>query len=354
VSDIMYRASKSIADNSNYHPSARYNALLVLGDLNDVEPVTKGTPKPPVPKETGLRDLLQRYRHSKTSDSIKMAALLGLLRHAQMRTHPASPKPMSAGERSGVAKYAVAMLGQEKPEARDEGGHNWMRRRSAELVGVCGVAGKDDAYAKALVKVILDEKSDLTVRCASAEALGKLDLKNSKLKAEDIAKSLGKLAVDCTSAEVEILKKMLLSGDMGGEFGGRRGGYGGGEGGGYGRGGEGGGYGRGGEGGFGRGDEPIVFSDERTIPTRRRLITRLMMVKSGLVGDGKTGGITRSLKGGDKTSEEIATAVDTLLESAKNHEFGAPQLGKALRDQSAELSTSVAGVAAAAEPPAAG
>jgi hypothetical protein len=252
-----------------------------------------------------------------------------------------------------LAKYAVAMMAVEKaPEGRDADGHNWMRRRSAELVGVCGVAGAKDVYAKALIKVILEPESDLSVRCAAAEALGKLDLKSSTLKADDVAKTLGKLAVDCTSAEIEILKEMLLSrGGGGGEYGG--GGYGGGRRGGYG---QGGGYG-GEEGGFGRGgDDEIVFSDERTIPTRRRLITRLLQVKSGLVGDGKKGGIQHSMKGGDKASEEIVMAVDSLLENAKNHEFGAPQLGKALRTQSTELSTKVAGVAAAAAPatPAAG
>jgi hypothetical protein len=330
VSDMIYGLTKKIADGSKYHPGARYNAMLVLGDLNDVEATFRGAAKPPLPKEAVLRDLLTRYKHPKTSDVIKMGALLGLLRHAELRTHPASPKPLSAAQRAGLAKYAVAMMAVEKaPEGRDADGHNWMRRRSAELVGVCGVAGAKDVYAKALIKVILEPESDLSVRCAAAEALGKLDLKSSTLKADDVAKTLGKLAVDCTSAEIEILKEMLLSrGGGGGEYGG-------------------GGYG---------GDDEIVFSDERTIPTRRRLITRLLQVKSGLVGDGKKGGIQHSMKGGDKASEEIVMAVDSLLENAKNHEFGAPQLGKALRTQSTELSTKVAGVAAAAAPatPAAG
>ena len=104
--DVMSSTTMKIAKSSNYHPMARFNALLIAGDLNTVE-AADGKPAVPV---KAVFDRMVVYLSPKAPDEVRMGCLIGLLRHAELGTHPASPKPLSAADRAKLAAGALKIL----------------------------------------------------------------------------------------------------------------------------------------------------------------------------------------------------------------------------------------------------
>src|SRR5262245_22253078 len=77
LTNIALSSMSRIVQDPAYHPSARYNAMLLVSNLNDVEPNTIGTAQTlPEPMRTTLLFILQQYQKA-DRDEIKLAALLG-------------------------------------------------------------------------------------------------------------------------------------------------------------------------------------------------------------------------------------------------------------------------------------
>ena len=54
-SDVLSWCGSFVKPSNNYHPIAQYNAMLLIGSLNDKEAVlTPSNPKPPVPSQKAL------------------------------------------------------------------------------------------------------------------------------------------------------------------------------------------------------------------------------------------------------------------------------------------------------------
>ncbi len=314
----IYSGCSMIADDAKYDPAARYNALLFLGDLNESEAVLRGsTAVPPVPYGKIFGDLYKRFRDPANPSYVRLGALLGMIRHAELRTLENSPKPLPAAAKIAVAKSAAELLATQKPAANEDiSGHDWMRRRAADLLGALGQAGPGDVFAKQLADTLLEADASLGLRCACAQALGKIDLSQSKLDPKQLANDLGQLAADCAKSELDVLKELLQAGSRGGEAGRS--------------------YSpRGPRGEFGMPDENddgIVFADPQTVPSRRRLAARLEQVRAGLVGDGrKSKGVAGSLPGAAEPIAMISPLVDKLLAAAKDPDKrGVGDLGSSL------------------------
>ncbi len=327
----MYGGCSKIADDKKYDPASRYSALLILGDLNETEAVLRGgTAVPPVPYGKIFVDLYKRFRDANSPSYVRLGSLLGVLRHAKMRSLPNSPKPLAEGAKLAVAKSAAELLATKQPPAgEDASGLDWMRRCAAELIGVLGQAGPGDVFAKQLADTLLDAEASLGLRCACAEALGNIDLSQSKLDPTELANQLGQLAIDCTKSELEVLKELLQSGSRGE---GGRGGY---------------SPAMGPRSEFGdpnQDEDKIVFADPQTVPSRRRLATRLEQIRMGLVGDGrKSKGIAGTLPGATDTVASISPLIDALIAAAKDPDKrGVGELGGSLADNVAVLTRQIA------------
>ena len=64
----------------NFHPAVRVNAMLMIGELNDVESVG-GTAA--VPMAEALNVLIGAVESDKVPDAVRAAAMVGILRHAE-------------------------------------------------------------------------------------------------------------------------------------------------------------------------------------------------------------------------------------------------------------------------------
>ena len=314
---IVAKYTGAIADSSKFHPMARYNAILMLSELNSVE-ANRSTKSPPIPNRKAY-DRLVTYINPKQPDEIRMAALVGLMRHAELGTHPNSKSPLPSANRQPLADAALKILTQKEPaEGRSADAHEWMRRRAADVLGRLGEIGANGTVVNSLFETMLSPDVSTAIRCACAEALGRMDISKSPLTGDKLAAGLGKLAADCSTEEVDtivaLLKENRGMGEMRGGYGARRSGE------------------------FGDDPGEIVFDDELTVPTRRRLLQRLNQVRFAL-GEGNAPdnmGIM-SFADGATLAEPVLEEIKVLVEHLKDPVSTLRELGISLRDDGGAL-----------------
>ncbi len=181
----------------DYHPAVRINAVLAIGELNSVEPSGHDAA---VPLPEALDVLIAAVESKKLSDGLRAAAMVGILRHA------------SAGISGGEAKKKVndlmlRLATADVPAGSALSARAWMVAQAAETLGALGAVGeKNDAFT-ALLKIVADTKLPFLVRCAAADALGKLNYSSAGgINPVETAAALGQLAIDACKDGLETTK----------------------------------------------------------------------------------------------------------------------------------------------------
>ena len=201
MSDLALGMLSGIAK-GNYSPVARVNAMLAIGDLNLREPAR--TTEEAVPLSGALPLMLDAYGDASQIDGVRLAALLGILRHvnlgiadAQLRNSRVLPVMLE------LAKT------KQPPDGRSAEGHAWFRVRAMETLGALAVAGQQGEVANALADVATEEKSPLWVRCAAARFLGQLDYSDpAGMTPGSFLTKLTQLATAICNQEVATLDKL--------------------------------------------------------------------------------------------------------------------------------------------------
>ena len=216
------------------HPAVRFNAMLVLGDLNRAEKNIGAGRKHPTPDGDMVKFMLDELAHEDQIDAVRVAALIGLLRHAKLQHADGNPKMRMP---KPTADQMIAIVNQATPpEGRSASGHNWMRRRAIEVLGALRAIGALDTYNQAIASVMNNPKENIVLRCTAAQSWALLnttggaqpDYKRTSLQ-------LGALAAQCVRADLawiddlklqRELKKLIEEGGtmMGGGGGGMMGG----------------------------------------------------------------------------------------------------------------------------------
>jgi len=192
-----------------FHPAVRYNATMVLGDLN-VQEFAPGVKSAVEPLPAAQKVLLQAVKSS-DSDAVRVAALAGLLRHANLGI--ADPQI-----RDGQFIPTLLDLAKSSPpQGRSADGHAWLRAMAIEVLGALHSAGPDGSVALALIAMIGDKNTPMLTRLAAARALGSLELKGFKaLTPSQLAVPLGQLAVEACTAELARAKALAKPATKGG------------------------------------------------------------------------------------------------------------------------------------------
>jgi hypothetical protein len=178
----------------NYHPLARYNAALLLADLNDDEASE-------APYRVALKPLLF-LAGPKLPDSVRVAALIGLVRHAK------SEPGLDAEGKKAVINLFVSLITDNKPPAnRTREGHDWMRRRALE--GLVAIFAKDGppqngGFLTALGNLLAETDSTMELRAEAAEALLHVTIvAPPKFDSVKMAGDIGRVAVDAYRRELQ-------------------------------------------------------------------------------------------------------------------------------------------------------
>jgi hypothetical protein len=156
---------------SAYRPVVKFNAVLLLSDLDAVEPQMRGgaviTPGVPMPEAVPLLRVIATAKAF--PDLLKVGALQGLKRH------------MAAGIRDGAeaarvhAAMTTIVLGA-LPEGRSEDVHDWIQSRAAEVLIVSSMKDVEMKGVKMLVTAMRDAQLPLATRVTVATTLLTADL----------------------------------------------------------------------------------------------------------------------------------------------------------------------------------
>ena len=170
LNNEIFNNFKAIASGEAYHPAARYNAMLVIGELNQIEPDIGG--RGAVPWSKTLEFLIPTINDEKQLDAVRVAAIDGLVRHAELST--------GADVRRQLATLFTNIAKTKKPSgAMQPATLAWLRRRS--VVGLAAMAVRGAAEANkpdcvsAVRDVLEDESLSVLARSDAALALGAFD-----------------------------------------------------------------------------------------------------------------------------------------------------------------------------------
>lgn len=219
----------------NYHPAIRYNAVLIIGQLD--KEVPKGGPAAPVPyapATTALVVMLEKsdFNGVPVTSPVKLAALVGLERHVKNGADP------TLAERINAAALAIA-TNQETPVDASPEVHDWMRRLAVRVLVEQQKKGLTAPVYDAVAKLVGSKQVNLDDRCGIAELVKTPMVQGAQgLNPETMALALGRLARDVTAFEAKEARKYqkdiagddssaaLAGGGLGGGFGGGFGGRG--------------------------------------------------------------------------------------------------------------------------------
>jgi hypothetical protein len=177
-----------------YHPAVRYNATMILGDLN-VQEFPPGTKTPVQPHPGAFKVLAAAVRDS-DSDAVRVAALLSLTRHA-------SQAPAGSPIADQLTPMLVGLVKSPPPPGRSAEGHAWLRALAIEVLAALHSVGPNGSVVGLLVGIVGDKSAPVLTRCAAARALGTFDYTDFKgLTAGQLATPLGQLAVEMCTAEL--------------------------------------------------------------------------------------------------------------------------------------------------------
>ena len=240
----------------NYHPAVRYNAVLILGMLDEKYSKGVGTnvtrPVPLAQSTSALLILLENdeYRGVYIPPSLKAGALVGLIRHARFgMTRENVPKATQA---------ATALIAQtELPKDMKPEVYSWMKKLAAELL-LRLHAEAPTAEVQGAINSLVAEGVSLDDRCEVAGLMKVASYGAAQgVDGPGSIAALGKLAGEVLDEEAKVSEEYLD--ELRGAFRGMT----------PGRGGYGGGY------GGGRGEDTGPDFE------RRRVLARLVQIRSG-------------------------------------------------------------------------
>jgi hypothetical protein len=170
VNQILLTEMEKVAMDDKQTPLARYNAMLVIADLNDVETdrLGRGDAKA---MAAAVPVLLAAITDPNINDAVQVAALIGLLRHAQLGIADKQIEKQVAAELEKLAAEETV------PESRGEDAHHWMRRRAIEIVTTIFTRQGNTptkTFSAALESIVANEENPLVFRAEAAEALGRV------------------------------------------------------------------------------------------------------------------------------------------------------------------------------------
>jgi hypothetical protein len=170
------------------------NAMLMIGDLNSVE-------SPPTPLPEALNVMIAAVDDGKLSDAIRVAALIGIQRHA---TAGIADEEV----RKTLTNTLIKLVSSGLPAGADGLGHQWMFGQAFEILGTLGFVGENNSVYNAMLKALADNKLSLRTRRVAAESLGQLKYAGvAGIDPIEAAAAIGQYAIDVCSEALRLPKE---------------------------------------------------------------------------------------------------------------------------------------------------
>jgi hypothetical protein len=205
IRDLVFRAAEQLVQDRGYSPYCRYNALLMIGDLNEREMQISGRTVTPAVPYAPARESLLKVVESDDAQEMKIGALVGLARHARLAA-AAGGNPDAR-----LLKPFVDVLKQKEPAAGESAdGLLWAQRIAIDALGDIGLPGA----VQLLEPILSDVTAPMLLRCTAADALGRLDFGQPGGNAGNVdhaalLKALRQVAVAALNEQIQMLHQHL-------------------------------------------------------------------------------------------------------------------------------------------------
>jgi uncharacterized membrane protein YgcG len=159
---------------ANYHPATQVNAIILLAGLNSQERSLSGAPA--TPEKAAFPILRARLEKADAPLGIRLAALIGVLRHVESDWFVKTPvdRQMTAEELSELTVLAKAIIAQDKPtEGIDQAAHDYFRARTMDLFGSLASYTPSVDSLKFITDMVANKDVDMTLRSRAVFALGR-------------------------------------------------------------------------------------------------------------------------------------------------------------------------------------
>jgi hypothetical protein len=158
ISEVIMPAMQAIAKGKDYSPSARLNAIALVGRLDESPMVRNGTRvRPPRPSSAAFTFLSGLLGDAESPPWIKAAAIQGLMRHLQV-DRAVNGQLLNNGQRNLLETFSLNTL-----DGKNVGQANWnkdldywLKRRSIQLLGAIGRSGSGGKVIDRLVSIAGD------------------------------------------------------------------------------------------------------------------------------------------------------------------------------------------------------
>lgn len=166
-----FETLQKMAADEVVHPSARYNAVLAIGQLAQRE--SGGRTAPPALFAASLPWLIEEYKKEKNPEYVKLAALIGIVRHA--RTGIADETLRTAT----VPELLLSIVDSGKPDPKvakeNQEIKDWFRHLALEGFSGMRTVGPGGKVVGAIEAVMGNSSESLEMRTKAARVLGDLD-----------------------------------------------------------------------------------------------------------------------------------------------------------------------------------
>ncbi len=195
LNDLTYSAAMNVVKNKQYSIAARYNAMLLIADLNQSDAV--GNIKPYPPAFSILKAVLG-FPPDHDYAFLKPAALVGITRIAQDRAIP--PEDVA----SLTTSLLTIVNNADPPPGRSGWAHNFLRRSAAGALAMIGTVGPDNAVPKAFEAILMDPNTRPPMRCEMMQFLGDLNYPpDAKDELKRLANLIGHQTVEICRQELD-------------------------------------------------------------------------------------------------------------------------------------------------------
>ena len=163
---LALKEMTTFAEQADMRPATRVNAMLMIGELNASESPS-GTSAVPLP--AALPILVQAAGDPQQLDAVKVAAMVGILRHVELGG------VQTPDARASVTNLALALATAKPAAGESDDAHAWMQKQAADVLGAFGAVGDNGVVATTLAAMVANTASPFYTRCSAAEALGRLN-----------------------------------------------------------------------------------------------------------------------------------------------------------------------------------
>jgi hypothetical protein len=186
-----------------YHPAVRYNAILILGMLDQEYAIDQGpNRRPPKPYPEANKFLVTVVTagadgNRVVSPVVLAGALIGLERHARFRDGLPREAP------AAMTAAALKIVTQDKPPLdMDRDVYSWIRLKAASVLAELRSVGTNNQVHDALVNLVANGRT-LDDRCSAAALLDKLNYDGVKVDGAATSEKMLGLARDVAEAEAK-------------------------------------------------------------------------------------------------------------------------------------------------------